>query len=35
VIVEKPMALHKSDAERVLHAALQRGRYVFGVMQNR
>lgn len=35
VIIEKPMALHKSDAERVLHAALQRGRYVFGVMQNR
>lgn len=35
VIVEKPMALHKADAERVLHAALQRGRYVFGVMQNR
>lgn len=35
VIVEKPMALHKSDAERILHAALQRGRYVFGVMQNR
>ncbi|MGA1364756.1 MAG: Gfo/Idh/MocA family protein [Schleiferiaceae bacterium] len=35
VIVEKPMALRKSDAEHVLYAALQRGRYVFGVMQNR
>jgi predicted dehydrogenase len=35
VIIEKPMALLKTDAERVLHAALQRGRYVFGVMQNR
>lgn len=35
VIIEKPMALRKADAERVLHAALQHGRYVFGVMQNR
>ena len=35
VIIEKPMALRKSDAERVLHLALQKGRYVFGVMQNR
>ena len=35
VIIEKPMALTKSDAERVLHLALQKGLYVFGVMQNR
>lgn len=35
VIIEKPMALRRSDAEKVLHAALQKGKYVFGVMQNR
>ena len=34
-IIEKPMALRRSDAEKVLHAALQKGVYVFGVMQNR
>lgn len=34
-IIEKPMALKRSDAEKVLHAALQKGKYVFGVMQNR
>ena len=35
VIIEKPMALTKSDAEEVLHMALQKGKLVFGVMQNR
>ena len=34
-IIEKPMALKSSDAENVLHEALQKGKYVFGVMQNR
>jgi UDP-N-acetyl-2-amino-2-deoxyglucuronate dehydrogenase len=34
-IIEKPMALTRRDAEKVLHAALQKGKYVFGVMQNR
>ncbi|MDO7647969.1 MAG: Gfo/Idh/MocA family oxidoreductase [Schleiferiaceae bacterium] len=35
VIIEKPMALHKADAEKVLHAALKHGKQVIGVMQNR
>ncbi len=34
-IIEKPMALSRRDAEKVLHTALQKGKYVFGVMQNR
>ena len=34
-IIEKPMALKVKDAEMVLHQALQNGKYVFGVMQNR
>jgi|TARA_B110000444_G_C18822844_1_gene588658 predicted dehydrogenase len=34
-IIEKPMSLRSVDAEKVLHEALQKGRYVFGVMQNR
>ncbi|WP_151088850.1 Gfo/Idh/MocA family protein [Hymenobacter baengnokdamensis] len=35
VVVEKPIALHKTDAESIVHTALQTGRLVFGVMQNR
>ncbi|WP_089331607.1 Gfo/Idh/MocA family protein [Hymenobacter mucosus] len=35
VVVEKPIALHKHDAEAIVHTALQTGRLVFGVMQNR
>ena len=35
VVVEKPMALHRADAEAIVHTALQTGRLVFGVMQNR
>ena len=35
VVVEKPIALHKADAETIVHTALQTGRLVFGVMQNR
>ncbi|GGF13823.1 Gfo/Idh/MocA family protein [Hymenobacter cavernae] len=35
VVVEKPIALHKADAEQIVHTALQTGRLVFGVMQNR
>lgn len=35
VVVEKPMALHKADAENVIHKALQHSRLVFTVMQNR
>ena len=35
VVVEKPMALSKSDAEEVIHKALQNDRKVFCVMQNR
>ena len=34
-IIEKPMSLSSVDAENVLHEALQKGRFVFGVMQNR
>ena len=34
-IIEKPMSLKSADAENVLHEALQKGRFVFGVMQNR
>ena len=35
VVIEKPMALTKSDAEKVIFKALQVGRQVFCVMQNR
>ena len=35
VVVEKPMALSKSDAEKVLHYSLQKNKRVFCVMQNR
>lgn len=35
VLIEKPLALSKTDAERVLHAALSHGKRVFAVMQNR
>ena len=35
VVVEKPMALHKTDAELIVRTAGQAGRLVFGVMQNR
>ncbi|WP_343700850.1 Gfo/Idh/MocA family oxidoreductase [Chitinophaga sp.] len=35
VVVEKPMALSKSDAERVIYRALQVNKHVFAVMQNR
>ena len=35
VVIEKPIALRKVDAELIVHTALQTGRLVFGVMQNR
>lgn len=35
VVIEKPMALSKSDCERVVFKALQMGKQVFCVMQNR
>lgn len=35
VVVEKPLALSKTDSETILHSALQENKYVFGVMQNR
>ena len=35
VVVEKPMALSKADAEKVIFKALQVHRQVFAVMQNR
>ena len=35
VVVEKPMALSKADAEKVIFRALQVNRQVFAVMQNR
>lgn len=35
VVIEKPMALTKRDAERVLFTALNAHKYVFAVMQNR
>lgn len=35
VVVEKPLALCTTDARAVVDAAAQRGRLVFGVMQNR
>ncbi len=35
IVVEKPMALNKQDAEKVIFKALQVHRQVFAVMQNR
>jgi len=35
VVVEKPMALTKSDAEKIVFKSLERNRNVFCVMQNR
>lgn len=35
VVVEKPLALHKRDAENILYRALKVNRHVFSVMQNR
>ncbi len=35
VVVEKPIALTKADAEKVIYTALHRSRHVFAVMQNR
>lgn len=35
VVIEKPMALTKGDAEKVIYKALQAHRHVFTVMQNR
>ncbi len=35
VVIEKPMALRKADAEKVIYKALQVHRQVFAVMQNR
>ena len=35
VVIEKPMALKKIDAEKVIYKALNVHRYVFAVMQNR
>ena len=35
VVIEKPMALNRADCERVIHRALNVGKQVFCVMQNR
>jgi predicted dehydrogenase len=35
VVVEKPMALTKNDAEKVIHNSLHVNKHVFAVMQNR
>jgi predicted dehydrogenase len=35
VVIEKPMALNRADAERVVHTALRLRRQAFCVMQNR
>jgi predicted dehydrogenase len=35
VVIEKPLALSKADAEKVIYKALQVHRHVFAVMQNR
>ncbi|MBK8683445.1 MAG: Gfo/Idh/MocA family oxidoreductase [Bacteroidetes bacterium] len=35
IVIEKPMALTKHEAEEVMHKALEMNRYVFAVMQNR
>jgi UDP-N-acetyl-2-amino-2-deoxyglucuronate dehydrogenase len=35
VVIEKPMALNKQDAEKVIYKALNMHKHVFAVMQNR
>ncbi len=35
VVIEKPLAIRRLDAEAIVHTALDTGRRVFGVMQNR
>src|SRR5690606_15091985 len=35
VVIEKPIALSKSDAEKIIFKALQVHRHLFAVMQNR
>jgi predicted dehydrogenase len=35
VVIEKPMALSKADAEQVIFTALHNSKHIFGVMQNR
>ena len=35
VVIEKPMALNRSDAEAIIYKALDKSRQVFAVMQNR
>lgn len=35
VVIEKPMALNKQDAEKVIYKALHEHKHVFAVMQNR
>jgi len=35
VVIEKPMALNRTDAEKVIYKALQAHKHVFAVMQNR
>lgn len=35
IVIEKPLALTKADAEKVIFTALHKSRYVFAVMQNR
>ena len=35
IVLEKPIALNKADAEKIIYTALQKGKQVFGVMQNR
>ena len=35
VVVEKPMALHRQDCEKIISSALQKNKQVFCVMQNR
>jgi predicted dehydrogenase len=35
IVIEKPIALNKNDAEKVLYLSLQKHKHVFAVMQNR
>lgn len=35
IVIEKPIALNKKDAEKILYLALQKHKHVFAVMQNR
>ncbi len=35
VVIEKPIALSKAEAEKVIYTALHKSKHVFGVMQNR